>query len=74
MLLILDVCSREEILRVLLRNENRIADFNYYDVANATENFSGSDLKEVVRSACLSKYRSVLGGDNLPSPDEFQYF
>lgn len=55
-----DVTARQEILRVLLRNENRINEFDYWKIANATESMSGSDLKEIVRAACLDKYNEAV--------------
>nr|CAD2172160.1 unnamed protein product [Meloidogyne enterolobii] len=54
-----DVIKREEILKVLLKNENIIDDFDYKKVATSTDGMSGSDLKEIVRHACLAKYRDV---------------
>uniref|UniRef100_A0A915M1D8 Uncharacterized protein n=1 Tax=Meloidogyne javanica TaxID=6303 RepID=A0A915M1D8_MELJA len=54
-----DVIKREEILKVLLKNENVIDDFDYKKVATSTDGMSGSDLKEIVRHACLAKYRDV---------------
>uniref|UniRef100_A0A1I8BDD5 AAA domain-containing protein n=1 Tax=Meloidogyne hapla TaxID=6305 RepID=A0A1I8BDD5_MELHA len=54
-----DVVKREEILKVLLKNENVTNDFDYRKVADSTDGMSGSDLKEIVRHACLAKYREV---------------
>uniref|UniRef100_A0A915N9X3 AAA+ ATPase domain-containing protein n=2 Tax=Meloidogyne javanica TaxID=6303 RepID=A0A915N9X3_MELJA len=54
-----DVIKREEILKVLLKNENVTDDFDYKKVATSTDGMSGSDLKEIVRHACLAKYRDV---------------
>ncbi|KAF7637223.1 AAA domain-containing protein [Meloidogyne graminicola] len=54
-----DLVKREEIIKILLKNENLTDDFDYKKVATSTDGMSGSDLKEIVRDACLSKYKDV---------------
>uniref|UniRef100_A0A914H347 AAA+ ATPase domain-containing protein n=1 Tax=Globodera rostochiensis TaxID=31243 RepID=A0A914H347_GLORO len=69
-----DLAAREHILRVILRKQNLENDFNFAKIAQETNSLSGSDLKEVVRLACLSRYRSViqdLVGNN-PSEQQLQ--
>ncbi|TFK42660.1 hypothetical protein BDQ12DRAFT_719513 [Crucibulum laeve] len=45
--------EREEIFKILLRDEDLAADVNVQDLAKKTEGFSGSDLKHVCVSAAL---------------------
>uniref|UniRef100_A0A183BP10 AAA domain-containing protein n=1 Tax=Globodera pallida TaxID=36090 RepID=A0A183BP10_GLOPA len=69
-----DLAAREHILRVILRKQNLADDFNFAKIAQETNSLSGSDLKEVIRLACLSRYRSViqdLVGNN-PSEQHLQ--
>lgn len=40
-----DAQNRMKILRILLAKENLESDFRFEEVANATEGYSGSDLK-----------------------------
>jgi len=46
-----DVNQRKHILNLTLRNETLSADFDLNKLAEITEGFSGSDLKEVARAA-----------------------
>lgn len=66
-----DLQARVEILQVLLRNENTVDDFDYDKVAQATDSMSGSDMKEVVRLACLSCYRDAVQA-LINSPEQLQ--
>lgn len=66
-----DLAAREQILRVLLRNENTADDFDYACVARDTGSMSGSDLKEVVRLACLNRYRGFVQ-ELIDSPEELR--
>ncbi|KAH7729543.1 Protein MSPN-1 a [Aphelenchoides avenae] len=59
-----DESSRVEILRVILRHENASENINYGRIASVTQNFSGSDLKEVCRLAAL--YRLHEASENGP--------
>lgn len=43
-----DAENRMKILRIFLGHENLEADFQYYELANVTEGYSGSDLKVVI--------------------------
>uniref|UniRef100_A0A183BHF6 ATPase_AAA_core domain-containing protein n=1 Tax=Globodera pallida TaxID=36090 RepID=A0A183BHF6_GLOPA len=54
-----DLVAREHILRVLLRNESLVANFNFKKVAQEMEALSGSEVKEAVRVACLLRYQNV---------------
>eukprot|EP01112_Ceratiomyxa_fruticulosa_P001172 TRINITY_DN1116_c0_g1_i1.p1 TRINITY_DN1116_c0_g1~~TRINITY_DN1116_c0_g1_i1.p1 ORF type:complete len:382 (+),score=61.43 TRINITY_DN1116_c0_g1_i1:206-1351(+) len=45
--------QREQILRVILRRENLDPSFSYSEVARKTEEYSGSDLKELCRRAAI---------------------
>jgi ATP-dependent 26S proteasome regulatory subunit len=40
-----DAQNRMKILRIFLSKENLDLNFNYQEIANATEGYSGSDLK-----------------------------
>ena len=40
-----DAQNRRKILKILLAKENLEADFKFDELANATEGYSGSDLK-----------------------------
>uniref|UniRef100_A0A914H2I7 AAA+ ATPase domain-containing protein n=1 Tax=Globodera rostochiensis TaxID=31243 RepID=A0A914H2I7_GLORO len=54
-----DLVEREQILRVLLRKESLVNNFNFKKVAQEMEALSGSEVKEVVRVACLLRYQDV---------------
>ncbi|KAL3087231.1 hypothetical protein niasHT_020494 [Heterodera trifolii] len=55
-----DVNAREQILRVILKDENLEDNFDFAKIAQASDQRSGADLKEVVRLSFLSSYRSVV--------------
>ena len=55
-----DAASRAQIIKVLMKKENKCPDFDYCKVADSTASLSGSDLKEVVRIACLTKYSEAV--------------
>jgi hypothetical protein len=55
-----DAKSRADILRVQLRRERIEPTLDLIAVAEATEGFSGSDLKEVVRAAALMPIREAF--------------
>jgi SpoVK/Ycf46/Vps4 family AAA+-type ATPase len=69
-----DVHQRKHILNLTLKNENLSSDFDLTKLAEMTEGFSGSDLKEVARSAavaCLSDLslsrESIMSTTPLPN-------
>jgi SpoVK/Ycf46/Vps4 family AAA+-type ATPase len=45
-----DAQNRRKILKILLAKENLEADFKFDELANATEGYSGSDLKVLSRA------------------------
>lgn len=55
-----DAAARAAILRVLLRGERVDAALSVERVADATEGYSGSDLKELVRAASMGPIREAL--------------
>lgn len=55
-----DAKAREAILRVLLQGEKVSSDLDVPAVALASEGYSGSDLKEVVRAASMIPIREAL--------------
>ncbi|VDM26777.1 unnamed protein product [Toxocara canis] len=58
--------SRADILKVILRREPKDSDINFERVAEAANNLSGSDLKEVCRLAVLSRVKNAVAhGDSL---------
>lgn len=60
-----DEADRAKILKTILRDEKHISnEFDYSKVARSTSNFSGSDLKEMCRSAVLEAYDVALNGIN----------
>ncbi|XP_047233199.1 outer mitochondrial transmembrane helix translocase isoform X1 [Girardinichthys multiradiatus] len=52
--------QREDILRLILRNENVEKAFNFQLVAKETGGFSGSDLREMCRDAALMCVREFV--------------
>lgn len=51
--------KRLKILQLIMQNEEIDADVNMNTLANLTENFSGSDLKELCRSAAMSRVKEL---------------
>ncbi|XP_049803258.1 outer mitochondrial transmembrane helix translocase [Schistocerca nitens] len=61
--------QRREILRLILSNEPTADDVNYNLLAKLTENFSGSDLREMCRNASVYRVRDyVRTGNHRVSP------
>ncbi|KAJ8520421.1 hypothetical protein ONZ45_g2750 [Pleurotus djamor] len=52
--------EREEILKILLRDENLAEDVNPHLLAKRTESFSGSDLKHLCVSAALDAVKETV--------------
>lgn len=52
--------QREEILRIILAEENLESKFNYKVLAELTEKYSGSDLKELCRAASYAPIRELV--------------
>ncbi|RWS09444.1 ATPase family AAA domain-containing protein 1-B-like protein [Dinothrombium tinctorium] len=55
--------KRIEILKLVLKQENISADIDYNLIANMTEGFSGSDLKELCRAAAMVRVRELCMQD-----------
>ncbi|WOL00515.1 hypothetical protein Cni_G09228 [Canna indica] len=55
-----DVENRTKILRVLLSQENLEPDFNFDQLANATDGYSGSDLKNLCIAAAYRPVEELL--------------
>ena len=49
--------QRRFILKLILDNEPLSSDVDFRKLANKTENFSGSDLREMCRTASLYRVR-----------------
>uniref|UniRef100_A0A3Q0SSG4 Outer mitochondrial transmembrane helix translocase n=1 Tax=Amphilophus citrinellus TaxID=61819 RepID=A0A3Q0SSG4_AMPCI len=65
-----NVRQREDILRVILKNEKVDPLINLREFAKETEGFSGSDLKEMCRVAALLGARDFIHNQtNVPSDD-----
>jgi SpoVK/Ycf46/Vps4 family AAA+-type ATPase len=68
-----DLIQRKHILDITLRNEILAAEFDIDELAKLTDGFSGSDLKEVARSAavsCLADLQLSSAGDSVSIPGE----
>jgi SpoVK/Ycf46/Vps4 family AAA+-type ATPase len=55
-----DQSQREKILRLQLRNEEIKSDFDFVELSRTTQNYSGSDLKELCRAALMIPLREHL--------------
>ncbi|CAG7827608.1 unnamed protein product [Allacma fusca] len=68
-----DLNQRKHILDITLRNEVLAAEFDIDELAKLTDGFSGSDLKEVARSAavsCLADLQLSSSGDPIVIPED----
>ena len=68
-----DLNQRKHILDLTLRNEILAPDYNLEELAKVTDGFSGSDLKEVARSAavsCLADLQLSAAGNLEPAGSE----
>ncbi|XP_061949709.1 uncharacterized protein LOC133673088 isoform X4 [Populus nigra] len=67
-----DAENRMKILRIILNRENLEADFQFDKLANATEGYSGSDLKNLCIAAAYRPVEELLaeekGGKNGATP------
>jgi len=59
--------QREDILRIILDDENLEHSFNYKYLADATEKYSGSDLKELCRAASYAPIRELVAHERAGS-------
>ncbi|OVA17037.1 AAA+ ATPase domain [Macleaya cordata] len=55
-----DAENRKKILRIFLAQENLESDFKYDELANATEGYSGSDLKNLCIAAAYRPVQELL--------------
>ncbi|XP_075082753.1 uncharacterized protein LOC107793587 isoform X4 [Nicotiana tabacum] len=55
-----DAANRAKILKIILARENLEADFPYENLANATEGYSGSDLKNLCIAAAYRPVQEIL--------------
>ncbi|KAG0717762.1 ATPase family AAA domain-containing protein 1-A [Chionoecetes opilio] len=62
--------QREEILRLVLREEDVREDADVAGMARQTEGFSGSDLLELCRTASVYRLRHLLEADSESSSDQ----
>ncbi|KAH6801453.1 P-loop containing nucleoside triphosphate hydrolases superfamily protein [Perilla frutescens var. hirtella] len=70
-----DVENRSKILKVILKKENLESGFSYEQLANATEGYSGSDLKNLCVAAAYRPIEELLeqeskaeASDGVPAP------
>ncbi|OQU76102.1 uncharacterized protein LOC8081281 isoform X1 [Sorghum bicolor] len=59
-----DAQNRMKILRILLAKENLESEFRFDDLANATEGYSGSDLKNLCIAAAYRPVHELLEQEN----------
>lgn len=73
-----DIAAREQILKIHLEGETLAADVDLSELAKATPEYTGSDLKDLIYEAAIiavrqGQHRSRLGADAHPphttSPD-----
>lgn len=62
--------QRKEILKLILENENVDESVDLLEVAKETENFSGSDLREMCRDAALLCVRDFVHGSHADNSQE----
>ncbi|OIT37299.1 katanin p60 atpase-containing subunit a1 [Nicotiana attenuata] len=55
-----DAANRTKILKIILSRENLEPDFPYENLANATEGYSGSDLKNLCIAAAYRPVQEIL--------------
>ncbi|KAJ4966134.1 hypothetical protein NE237_017983 [Protea cynaroides] len=60
-----DAENRMKILKIVLAQENLEADFKYDELANATEGYSGSDLKNLCIAAAYRPVQELLEEDKM---------
>lgn len=66
-----NLVHREQILRKILVNEKKSEDLDYLTVAEQTEGYSGSDLKELAKAAANAPVRDFLRAESkqaMPTP------
>mmetsp|Transcript_1662 Transcript_1662/g.2634 ORF Transcript_1662/g.2634 Transcript_1662/m.2634 type:complete len:413 (+) Transcript_1662:143-1381(+) len=66
-----DCNGRKDILQAMLRNEPLADDVNLGDLAELTEGYTGSDLRELCRLAAVSRVKSLMSTSS-PSPEQSQ--
>lgn len=65
-----DAENRMKILRIFLAQENLDSDFQFDKLANATEGYSGSDLKNLCIAAAYRPVQELLEGENKGSQND----
>jgi len=64
--------QRQKILEVILKDEPLHNDLDLYELAEKTDKFSGSDLRELCRNAAIYRVREFVKSENANQSDEFQ--
>ncbi|CAN0841298.1 Outer mitochondrial transmembrane helix translocase [Linum grandiflorum] len=59
-----DAENRMKILKIILGNENLTTDFQFEELANATEGYSGSDLKNLCIAGAYRPVQEILEKEN----------
>ncbi|KAG5223040.1 AAA+ ATPase domain-containing protein [Salix suchowensis] len=65
-----DAENRMKILRIILNRENLESDFQFDKLANATEGYSGSDLKNLCIAAAYRPVEELLEEEKVPSVND----
>ncbi|CAL1374855.1 unnamed protein product [Linum trigynum] len=67
-----DAENRMKILKIILGNENLQTDFQFEELANVTEGYSGSDLKNLCIAAAYRPVQEVLEKENTEQKGDAQ--
>ncbi|XP_038061342.1 ATPase family AAA domain-containing protein 1-like [Patiria miniata] len=62
--------ERESILKIILRTEKLADTVNLLEIADQTDGFSGSDLREMCRNACIYTMRDYMKNQSGLNSDE----
>ncbi|CAN1255122.1 Outer mitochondrial transmembrane helix translocase [Linum perenne] len=66
-----DASNRMKILKIILQNENLQSDFHFEELANATDGYSGSDLKNLCIAAAYRPVQEVLEKESKEKKDDY---
>eukprot|EP01135_Chromosphaera_perkinsii_P005979 Nk52_evm8s376 gene=Nk52_evmTU8s376 len=67
-----DASQRESILKVILKNENLVASFDFAELAQKLQNYSGSDLKNLAVAAAYRPIREFLKSEKAEGRDHIK--
>ncbi|CAN0909876.1 Outer mitochondrial transmembrane helix translocase [Linum grandiflorum] len=66
-----DAANRNKILKIILGKENLHSEFQFEELANATDGYSGSDLKNLCIAAAYRPVQEILENENKGNKDEY---